>query len=114
MLGQPIKASAAQPIRKETTVAKVDKLREAARNYSCVLCAKAKRYTIPAHCNDLRAKGIGKKAPGYMLAYVCSGCHDKIDGRKGKLSKAAKRAMWLEAYWLTVQIWFRDGLVEVA
>jgi hypothetical protein len=99
-------------IPKEPKIANVDKLRAAARNYLCMYCGKAGE-TVAAHCNDVRAKGIGKKSPGYMLAYLCTECHDLVDGRKSGLSKAAKRAMWLEAYWLTVQVWFRDGLVKV-
>ncbi len=102
---------ASSPIRKEPEVPKVDKLRKAACNYPCVLCGKAKKFTIAAHCNDITVKGMGTKAAGYLIAYVCSKCHDAMDGRTGKLSKAEKRVMWLEAYWLTVQIWFRDRLV---
>jgi hypothetical protein len=94
----------------------LQKLIRAARLYSCVLCHKDKAYTCAAHCNDARDKGIGKKAPDFMVAYVCGdpgGCHDKIDGRVGGLTKDEKRAMWNEAYRLTVKIWFRDNLVTV-
>ena len=101
------------PIFKDLPVAKLEKLRVAAQLYDCVLCEKDKRHTIPAHCNGVKAKGIGEKAKNYLIAYVCSDCHDLIDGRAGKLTKAAKRALWNEAYWLTVWIWFRDGLVVV-
>lgn len=98
-------------------VMKVDKLRLAARHYECVLCKKNRAYTVAAHCNDVEWKGIGKKAPGYMLAYVCGdpgGCHDRIDGRAGKLSKEDKRFLWDLAFKRTVEIWFRDRLVVVA
>lgn len=109
-------SSSKAPGQKAAAVVSVDKLRRAACKYDCVLCGKDKRHTVAAHCDDVRAKGIGKKTPGYMLAYVCGdpgGCHDLIDGRAGGFTKARKRLMWLEAHWLTVWIWFRDGLVRV-
>lgn len=105
------------PIRKEPTVAKIDKLRTAAQHYPCVLCGADKRFTVAAHGNDVADKGIGKTAPGYALAYLCNtpdGCHAKVDGRAGKLPKAEKRALWNEAHRRTVRIWFRDNLVQVA
>lgn len=103
------------PIFKEPVVPKVDKLRKAACNYDCVLCGRDKAYTVPAHCDELEfGKGMGKKTPGFLIAYVCGDCHDIIDGRKGGLSKDEKRHMWRTAYLRTLWIWFRDGLVKVA
>ena len=105
---------------------KLKKLREAAREYNCVLCGKQKIFTVAAHCNDLNlfprefgwlvGKGAGNRAPDLLIAYVCGdpgGCHDKIDGRAGGLSKEEKRAMWNEAYKRTVVLWFLEGLVRV-
>lgn len=106
-----------KPIRKEPTVPRVDRLRTSAKLYPCVLCGKDKQFTVSAHGNEVQTKGIGKKAPGYLIAYVCGdpgGCHDLIDGRAGKLPKAKKRAMWREAHSRTVELWFRDGLVVPA
>ena len=103
-------------IPKEPVIARVDKLREAAREYPCVLCGRV-GYTVAAHCNDMTVKGIGRKAPGYAIAYLCGqpgGCHDRVDGRAGGLAKDQKRGMWNEGYRKTVAIWFRDGLVRVA
>lgn len=106
------------PILKEPVVPKVDKLRLAARNYDCVLCGRDKSFTVPAHCDELEhGKGVGKKTPGFLIAYVCGcpgGCHDQIDGRAGSLSKEEKRSMWRTAYLRTVWLWFRDGLVMVS
>lgn len=100
---------------KEPVISRVDKLREVAREYQCVMCGRF-GYTVAAHCNDVTVKGIGRKAPGYAIAYLCGqpgGCHDQADGRSGGLVKDAKRALWNEAYRRTVAIWFRDGLVKV-
>lgn len=97
---------------------KVGKLRRAARNYACVLCFKDRRFTVAAHDNALASgRGVGRKAPGVRIAYVCGdpgGCHDRMDGRAGGLSKEEKRSMFYEAHSKTVSLWFRDGLVEVA
>lgn len=98
-------------------IPKLDKLREAARHYDCVLCGKHRIHTVAAHNNDAEWKGIGKKAPGYMIAYVCGdpgGCHDKIDGRAASLPKNEKRWLWDLAFKRTVTIWFQDGLVQVS
>jgi hypothetical protein len=105
------------PLRKEPVIPKIDKLRVAAKNYPCVLCGRNKRFTVAAHCNDVADKGIGKTAPNFMLAYLCNvagGCHDQVDGKVPKMTKADKRGMWNEAHRRTVAIWFRDGLVVPA
>lgn len=101
-------------------------LRDSARHYQCVLCGKDARFTVAAHCNDLQlfprefgwlvGKGIGDKAPHFMVAYVCGdygGCHDKIDGRSGGLALEEKRALWNRAYARTVALWWLEGLIRV-
>jgi hypothetical protein len=106
-----------KPIRKEPVIPKVDKLRKAAKDYPCVLCGRAKRFTVAAHSNDVTDKGIGKTAPHFMLAYLCNvagGCHDKVDGKVPGVTKDEKRSMWNEGHRRTTAIWFRDGLVVVA
>ena len=88
------------------------KLLDAARDKPCVLC-RSTGTTVAAHSNSLEhGRGIGHKAPDYYVAYICQGCHDKIDGRYGGLTKEAKREMWLRAFIKTVAIWFEDGVVK--
>lgn len=102
---------------KPLAVPKLDRLRVAAQNYNCTICGKDKRFTVAAHCDDVEWKGIGKKSPGYLIAYVCGdpgGCHDILDGRKGGLPKDEKRQLWDRAFKRTVAIWFIDGLVRIA
>lgn len=109
-----VSTAAAKPIRKPPVIASIDKLREAARNYPCVLCGRNKRFTVAAHGNDVTEKGIGKTGPAWALAYLCNvsnGCHDHVDGRAGGLKLEEKRSMWNEGHRRTVSIWFRDGLV---
>jgi hypothetical protein len=104
-------------IPKEPVIPKVEKLRLAAQHYDCVLCGKDKRFTVGAHCDELEfGKGAGKKTIGALLAYVCGdpgGCHDKIDGRAGGLSKEEKRELWRTAFMRTFWIWIRDGWLVV-
>lgn len=106
----------AATLLKPARIPRLDKLRAAARRYACVLCGKV-GFTVSAHNNEAEWKGIGKKSPGFLLAYVCGdpgGCHDLIDGRAGGLPKDEKRSLWDIAFKRTVAIWFRDGLVVVA
>ena len=89
------------------------KLRAAANGLPCVLCSRT-GTTVAAHSNALEhGRGFAHKAPDYMVAYVCHGCHDQIDGRSGGLSLAEKRELWLQAWVKTVRYWFENGIVEV-
>lgn len=101
---------------KPLPIPKLDKLRVAAQHYHCVLCGKDKRFTVAAHCDDVQFKGIGKKSPGCLIAFVCGdpgGCHDAIDGKTG-LPFEEKRALWDLAFKRTVLLWFVERLVTVA
>ena len=90
------------------------KLLDAARDRPCVLC-ESQGTTIAAHCNrvDL-GHGVGIKAPDYYTAFVCQPCHDKIDGRSGKLTKQERYDLWLLAFVRTVEVWFQNGIVRVS
>lgn len=109
---------------KPAKVIGIDKLRVEARRYPCVLCGKH-GFTVAAHSNELNlfprgfgwiiGKGIGTKAPGYLIAYLCGdpgGCHDQADGRAGGLSREEKREMWNRAYVRTVALWWLEGLIR--
>lgn len=86
------------------------KLLKAARDYPCVLCG-ASGTTVAAHANSVAlGKGTGIKAPDYYVAYVCHGCHDRIDGRR---YDEDPQGLWLRAYLKTVALWFQHGIVEV-
>ena len=88
------------------------KLLYSAMDRPCVLCGSL-GTTVAAHSNALEhGRGMGHKAPDYMVAYVCQPCHDQIDGRSGRLTKEEKRQMWLEAWIKTVPIWFNEGIVK--
>jgi len=87
------------------------KLLKDAQDRPCVICGSV-GTTVAAHSNSLaHGHGIGHKAPDFMVAYLCIGCHDIVDGRAGGLTKEAKREMWLSAWLRTVSIWFEEGIV---
>jgi hypothetical protein len=88
------------------------KLLKAAQDRPCVLCGHV-GSTVAAHSNSLaHGRGFGHKSPDYYIAYVCQGCHDEIDGRRGGLTKDEKREKWLSAFIRTVAIWFEEGLIK--
>jgi hypothetical protein len=88
------------------------RLLKAAQGRPCVLCGST-GTTVAAHSNALEhGRGMGHKAPDYMVAYLCMGCHDRVDGRSGGLKKAEKRELWLSAWLRTVSIWFEEGIVK--
>jgi hypothetical protein len=98
-------------------IAKLKKLRDAAREYPCAHCRK-EGFTVAAHNNELAlGRGAYHKTPDFLVAYLCGdpgGCHDLVDGRAGGLTLEQKRAMWCRAYVQTVAWWFRDARVVVA
>ena len=89
------------------------KLTDAAEGRPCVLCG-ACGTTVAAHSNALsHGRGMGLKAPDFMVAYVCQRHHDLIDGRAGLLAENDKREMWMRAWARTVKLWFDEGIVIV-
>lgn len=88
------------------------KLLKAANGRPCVLCSGV-GTTVAAHSNALEhGRGMGHKAPDFMVAYLCQSCHDEVDGRKGGRSKEEKREMWMRAWVRTVKAWFEEGIVR--
>lgn len=88
------------------------KLKKAANGQPCVLC-RSVGTTVAAHSNSLEhGRGMGHKAPDYYVAYLCQGCHDRVDGRAGGLTKVEKRELWITAFIRTVAVWFEQGIVK--
>jgi hypothetical protein len=100
---------------KSTPPPKLQRLLDAARNYPCAHCNANDGTIVAAHCNELAlGRGFAHKTPDYLVAYLCSVCHDVVDGRRGGLKIEEKRVLWNRAYVVTVSWWFKDGLVKVA
>jgi len=97
------------------------KLRDSAQDCpACMSCGRENydgQQLVLAHSNALRhGRGANFKTPDYMGAIVCGApgaCHDRIDGRAGKLSKDEKLDMWQRAWEKTVAWWFESGRVKV-
>jgi hypothetical protein len=100
---------------KNTPPAKLQKLLDAAHRYPCAHCNRQDGTIVAAHCNELAlGRGFAHKTPDYLVAYLCSVCHDYADGRRGGLLLAEKRALWNRAYVVTMSWLWRDGLIVVA
>lgn len=89
------------------------RLLASAKGQPCVLC-HASGTTVAAHLRSVEfGSGTGIKCPDYFTAWLCQGCHDIIDGRRGNIPQFERKEMWLRAYLRTVQQWFEQGIVEV-
>ncbi len=96
-------------------IAKGQKLLDAARHYPCAHCHRNDGTIVAAHCNELAlGRGFAHKTPDYLVAYLCSVCHDVVDGRAGGLTLEEKRTMWNRAYVVTMSWLFRDKRVVIA
>lgn len=97
----------------------MSKLTESAKDaphcFSCFLQNPNRDLLCLAHSNALKdGRGENFKTPDEKGAIVCMRCHDEIDGRRGGLSKEAKREKHRVAHVRTVSWWKRIGLIEPA
>lgn len=89
------------------------KLLQAARDQACQYCGAIDGTVVAAHSNQLRdGRGYSFKSADYRVAYLCLACHDKVDGRAGKLTKQEKIDMWEEAHRKTIGLIFESGVVK--
>ncbi len=89
------------------------KLLQAARDQECQSCGAMDGTIVAAHSNQLRdGRGYAFKSADYRVAYLCVGCHDKVDGRSGRLTKQEKIDMWEEAHRKTIGLIFDSGIVK--
>lgn len=89
------------------------KLLASAKGQACVICGSV-GTTVAAHANSVAlGKGTGIKAPDFYTAHLCAVCHDRYDGRQGRLTRQEKEELWLTAFLRTVQRWFDQGIVRV-
>lgn len=95
--------------------ARLQKLLDFARQYPCAHCNRMDGTIVAAHCNELAlGRGFAHKTPDFMVAYLCSVCHDVVDGRAGGLPRDEKHAMWNRAYVQTMAWLWRDGIIKVS
>jgi hypothetical protein len=75
-------------VREEATVSK---LREAARDQSCIRCGKRDGTVVGAHYTGVRrlalGGGFGKKCHDLFIADLCFECHREMDTNRNKETK---------------------------
>lgn len=74
-------------------------------------CGLIDGTTVLAHSDELEFRGMHLKAPDYMGALLCAGCHDLADGRAGGLTLAEKRHFWRRAHDATLRWWVESGFL---
>lgn len=82
----------------------------------CMSCGAANDGTIVAcHSNSQRhGKGMGLKAHD-IPAFICSGCHDLLDGRvMTGMTREDKERMFLDACFWSVLWMLQAGKLRVA
>src|SRR3972149_6637332 len=63
---------------------------------------------VAAHSNrQEHGKGMSIKSSDAAIAYLCDGCHDHYDGRKGKLNKLECDSMFYKAA-LNTYVWLLE------
>jgi hypothetical protein len=100
-------------------VREVPKLRESARHAPhCFGCERPNTggNLVLAHDNRLESgRGAYFKTPDYLGAILCAdadGCHDKVDGRSGGLTKDEKHELHAAAHRKTLTWWFETGVLK--
>ena len=76
-------------------------------------CGAQDGTVVAAHSNSLSdGKGKGIKAPDYKIAAMCFRCHYELD-QGSKLTKQARRDMWLDAHIKTIAWLFENEKLSV-
>jgi hypothetical protein len=94
------------------------KLLQAAQYYPCQFCGADNATTVAAHYQGMWSnkvgKGMGMKPHDAAIAYLCSDCHDLLDGRtkEANFGAAEKHAMFAIAAANTWKSLLIDGRLE--
>ena len=85
-----------------------------ARGQRCVMCGADDETIVSAHSNlGEHGKGMGIKADDCMSAWLCYGCHTKLDQGSG-MTRDERRDFTLTAICKTYQEMWRQGLLGVS
>ena len=79
---------------------RIKKIRQGARMQRCTaniedVCNHNPETTVCAHYGEPGEKGLGVKPDDSSVAYLCSDCHDVLDGRVS--SRIDKQWYWFRA-----------------
>lgn len=65
-----------------------------------------------AHSNQIKhGKGRGLKSLDIHGAILCHNCHDRVDGRTGKMNREQMQTKHSEAASMTRAWWYRRGFI---
>ena len=92
---------------------RLPKLLAAANGAPCMACGTSDGTTVAAHSpfRHLHGGGMGIKCDDLFVAYLCSHCHDYVDGRV-KRAEEDPRELWRMAHDRTLQYAFRNGVLR--
>jgi len=80
------------------------KLRDSARNQSCVWCGNDEEGKVVLCHISHKNSGIALKCPDYMSADLCNACHDRLDGRtEESVDLSFKTRLIAESFYRRVQ-----------
>lgn len=92
------------------------KLRNHARDQSCVRCGANDGTVVLCHYTGLRqhqyGKGRGLKPDDHMAAELCVACHREMDTPQASKSVEASEE-WLHLIALTWRRWLDDGVLTL-
>lgn len=90
------------------------KLLKAANGQACTICGRNDMTTVAAHCRSVAlGSGTGIKVPDCLTAWLCHGCHDRVDGRIPGWTAEQRSAWWNMAFAKTIIQLFEQGIVVV-
>jgi hypothetical protein len=102
-----------RPLRQRESRFESRKLLDTAQGQACQYCG-SEGTTVPAHCNELEFKGMGRKSDDCLTAWLCFDCHNRHEGRAGNLTRDERQEIFDTAFKRTVRQWFRQNLVKVS
>lgn len=81
----------------------------------CMSCGEANMgQVVGAHWRAQKyGAGMGVK-PHDLVAYLCMGCHDQVDGRAGALANFDREAKWMDAFYRTMHWLLSEGHLVTA
>ena len=94
------------------------KIRDSARGEMCTaqisgVCNGNPETTVLAHYGEPGEKGMGLKPDDTSAAYLCSSCHDVLDGRvKSWVPLSEKESIWFKAMRRTWKLLIENGVLK--
>jgi hypothetical protein len=96
---------------------RIKKIRDSAKGQECTMnspyCNHDPATVVFAHFGEPGEKGMGLKPSDSSGCYICSGCHDWVDGRVPyKLNDPDKLPLWFKAMRKTWYMLILDGVLR--